>query len=240
MGEGVRLGVPFATREAITSDVLVRLSLYPWRRLEHSMSIPLTNRDLYLAIGALSAQHRCDDRSLEEYLLALHRLTESFRNRDGISLSDFCRLLSDAFTAEPSGFDETWRDAYDTLDIHFPGFSGWQATLICQIVDLREMAENGLLADEYRWGGVSAPRGNQWYNFAPASYIECAATGSVGGWEPGDDTGREFVPGECIVTDASGQICAANPQDIERPVVRIETVSWDLFKDFLGCGQEYE
>ena len=201
-----------------------------------------TNRDLYRAIGELAGRYKSSDRSLEQYLLALLRLARSHyrAHGDALSLPDFCRLLTDAFTADPISFEPRWRDDYSALDTRLPGFAGCEATFIRQIVDLREMDETGKLADEMRYFGIFAPRGSRWYNFSPTIYLECAAAGSVGGWEPGDATGREFVPGEVIVMDSEGNFGSVDPRSIEHPVVEIPQITWEQLKEFLWSGQSYE
>ena len=199
-----------------------------------------TNRDLYLAIGALTHKHRSDDRSLEQYLLALLRAVEPFANAETLPLNDFYNLIAQAFEIEPYVFDEDWRQQYAELPHKSDDFSGWHATVIQQIVDLREMAETGMLANEYRYFGVNSPRGSRWYNFDPISYLECAMAGSFGGWEPGDTSGREFVPGTVAVLADDGSIQEENPEDIPRPHFEIPDVSWEEVKRFIICGQVYE
>ena len=77
-------------------------------------------------------------------------------------------------------------------------------------------------------------------NFVPAAYLECAAAGSLGGWEPGDPTGRDFVPGQVAVMDSEGNVQSVDPQNIDRTIVDISQLSWEQFQDFLVCGQIYE
>ena len=199
-----------------------------------------TNRDLYLAIGTLTHEHRSDGRSLEQYLLALLCAAEPFANAETLPLNDFYNLIAQAFEIEPYEFDEVWRHQYAELPYKSDDFSGWRATVIRQIVDLREMEESGILANEYRYFGVDAPRGLRWYNFDPVGYLECAMAGSFGGWEPGDTSGREFVPGTVAVLADDGSAQEANPEDTQRDHFEISDVSWEEFKDFIVCGQIYE
>lgn len=206
----------------------------------HNGAMLTTNRDLYLAICELGTTHHACERTLEQYLLTLLRLAKPLADRSSLTLDEFHALLSDSFIAEPQPFDETWRDCCDSRDEDLPGFAGWMSTLIRQIVDLREMDEVGTLLNEHRYGGIDAPRGGRWYNFDPMLYIECAASGSLGGWEPGDDSDRDFVPGLVGVMDASGQIVDANPQDLERPIFQLLDLSWEQCRDFLDCGRHYE
>jgi hypothetical protein len=199
-----------------------------------------TNRDLYRAIGELGERYASSGRTLEHYLLALLGLARQHNRQDALSLSEFYQVVSEAFSADPIPFASAWRDTYGALNPNQSGFVGWEATVIRQIVDLREMDEAGTLAYEYRYFGVDAPRGSRWYNFDPVTYLECAMAGSLGGWEPDDPTGRQFVPGEVGVMDSIGNLQIVNPQDIERPIGPLPQVSWDQFKDFVECGQMYE
>jgi len=201
----------------------------------------VTNRDLYLAIGELQERHKAGERSLERYLLALLGLARRNRRQTHLSLAEFYHLLSNAFTAEPIPFEAAWRDKPRTSAAGLTGFDQWEAVVLLQIVDLREMDEAGTLADEHRYFGVNSPRGGRWYNFDPTIYLECAMAGSLGGWEPGDPTGRQLVPGEVAVFDAEGGgVQFVDSQDIERPVVETPELSWEELTDFVECGQMYE
>lgn len=192
-----------------------------------------TNRDLYLAIDGLSKQHQECSRSLETYLLALiHRSTE-FAEREAISLAEFYEMLSYGFTGSPAEFDNAWCDQYDQLPSEDDGYLGWHAIVVRQIVDLHEMDECGTLKSEMRYFGVSAPRNSYWYNFDPRGYLECAIAGSFGGWEPGDETGRGYVPGLVAVLADDGSIQSANPEDVPNPTFEMPFLTWEHFKDFI-------
>lgn len=199
-----------------------------------------TNRDLYLAIEALSQQHRDCDRSLEIYLLSVLDRSTAFADLDSLRLTEFYELIAAGFAGTPAPFDEAWRDGYDDLPHEDGGYIGWQAMVIRQIVDLREMEECGTLQNEMRFFGISAPRESYWYNFDPPGYLECAMTGSFGGWQPGDDTGREYVPGPVAVMGEDGSIQSANPEELVNPIYEMPVVSWEQVKEFVICGQVYE
>ncbi|QDV51705.1 hypothetical protein [Gimesia fumaroli] len=199
-----------------------------------------TNRDLYLAIEDLSKQYSNCGRSLETYLLAVLNRSGEFSERESLTLAEFYELIVCGFTYKPAEFDDVWRAQYDELPHEDDGYAGWYATVVRQIVDLREMDECGTLENELRYFGVSAPRNSPWYNFDPLGYLECAMAGSFGGWEPGDDTGRQYVPGQVGVLAEDGSIQSANPEDLPNPTFEMPTVTWDHFKDFLFCGQIYE
>ena len=198
-----------------------------------------TNRDLYTAILALCESKRDDERTLEAYLLALLGLAQRHAQEESITLDQLLTLLTDAFAAEPLAFDPRWRET--TADMaHASGFERWRACAIAQIVDLREMDESGALTNQYRYFGIDAPRGGRWYNFDPATYLECATVGAFGGWEPEDEGGRGFVPGDVAAIAPDGSIVSADPEEIERPIVSIASVDWATFVKFLWMGQHYE
>lgn len=199
-----------------------------------------SNRDLYLAIDELTRQYKNSGRSLEAYLLAVLGRSGALADRETLTLAEFYELIASGFIDNPAAFDETWREEYDKLPSEDNGYAGWRATLIRQIVDLREMDECGTLNDEMRYFGIRSPRESQWYNFDPAGYLECAMAGSFGGWEPEDDTGRQYVPGPVAVMGEDGSIQSASPEDLPNPRFEMPTVTWEQFKDFVICGQIYE
>lgn len=94
------------------------------------------------------------------------------------------------------------------------------------------MLDAGVFEDKYRYLGSDSPRGTRWYNFDPLTYLECAVAGSFQRWEPGDNSMRQFVPGETSVMDDNGNITS--------PIQEINSITWDAFKDFLWFGQYYE
>ena len=199
-----------------------------------------TNRELYLANDKLNLQHPDCGRSLEAYLLTVLNQSLTYADRESLTLAEFYELLASGFTDAPAPFDDAWRDQYDQLPTEDSGYAGWHATLICQLVDLREMDECGTLQNEMRCFGVSAPRKSYWYNFSPAGYLECAMAGSFGGWAPGDDTDRQYVPGQVVAFDGDGSIQSVDPEDVPNPIFEIPIVTWEAFRDFLDCGQGYE
>jgi hypothetical protein len=199
-----------------------------------------TNRDLYLAIEALSKTHSGCKRPLEHYLLSLLDSSLIFAERNDVTLAEFYDLVCSSFTRDIPSFNPIWHDQYDTLPHDRNDYAGFYATLVRQIVDLREMDENGALKNEQRYFGLSSPRRTLWYNFDPIGYLECAMAGSFGGWDPGDEMGRQFVPGPVAVLGNDGSIQSANPEDLHQPIVQMLSVTWEQFKAFIICGQIYE
>lgn len=198
-----------------------------------------TNRDLYRAVSELIQAQGKNGATLERYLSALLDLARPCRSQESLTLSDFYQLLAHAFAAEPAAFDVAWQNRNGSAEPSAP-YDVWETTLIRQIVDLREMDAAGTLKNDQRYYGINAPRGSRWYNFDPCTYLECAMAGSLGGWEPGDATGRVFVPGEVAVMNTDGTLTTADPQDIARTVAELPQITWDEFTDFIQCGQWYE
>ncbi len=186
-----------------------------------------TNRDLYLFVAELVRRHGGDTRSLDEYLRALWQLAAADRDHDEIPLPRFAGWLDAAYVDPAPPFDPAWSARPSPDDGRDHGYARWEAQLLAQIVDLREMAADGTLEDEMRYFGVDAPRGARWYNFDPRGFLECGLAGSFGGWCEGDDTGRELVPG----------MTAA---DVADPATELPAVSWDDLARFLWAGQCYE
>lgn len=203
------------------------------------MSIPLSNRDLYLEIAKMLPEHRQDSRPLSHYLRALLGLFQAYRDKPSLTPSEFLQVLGQAFKAEAAPVDGSWFEL-SPQDARQVGYEGFSSILKAQIVDLIEMEQEGMLKDEQRYFGIDAPRGARWYNFDPCTYLECGMTGSLGGWEEGDDTGREYVPGKVAVLGADGKWTSVNPEEIESPVVVMEELDWETLKQFLYCGQQYE
>ena len=197
----------------------------------------MTNRDFYLAVTEFQTAPCGSDRSLEHYLLALHQLCLPLATTPSLSGEAFLQLLDTAFTAEFPPFPEEWRSRTFDEEDPDPGFAGFEACLIQQVVDLREMAERGALEDKYRYFGIKSPRGHSWYNFDPATYLECATAGMYGGWHPDDDTGRFRVPGPLVAAGDEGDYERTSQ---ELPFHEIAHVTWEYFSEFLWCGQIYE
>ena len=187
-----------------------------------------TNRDLYLFAATLVENDEAHERALEEYLRALWGLGSAKQASDWLTLACFARLLEGAFQEPAPAFAPAWQDIAD--EVGGPaGYSRWQRTIFSQIIDLRDMRDAGMLANEHRYFGLDAPRGGRWFNFDPLTYLECAVEGTFGGWVPGDSTGRDYVSAKNLELE-----------DLETPIFDIARVSWDQFADFLRAGQSFE
>ena len=199
-----------------------------------------TNRDFYQHVFKLIHSKRNDDTGLEVFLRALLGASRGLSDRPALNLEEFLGLLNSSFEVDPVPFDEEWRQLADIEKDGLGSYAAWERTLISQIVDLREMAEGGAIDDEMNWFGTSSPRGNEWCNFAPGGYLECAVRGSFGGWEPEDGIveviGQDHLP----IQHEDGTIEFAKVKVELEPALEIEFVSWDDFCQFLLCGRAYE
>jgi hypothetical protein len=198
-----------------------------------------TNRDLYLAVTEVVSRFSDSSITLEQYLRSLWSLVANWKDSAGIPYPDFIAVLEHAYTSSPPPFEPSWTRQHQGY-CQDSGFPGWETTVLRQIVDLHEMRAAGTFENKHRYFGTSAPRGGYWVNFDPGSFLECGVVGTFGGWEPGDETGREFVPGPVAVLDDRGKIVSREPDEIPRPVFELAEVTWDQFHDFLRSGQHYE
>ncbi|MFO1512864.1 MAG: hypothetical protein U1F83_08145 [Verrucomicrobiota bacterium] len=195
----------------------------------------MTNREFYKGIESLLKERRDENSlSLEQYLISLWFRVSQHKTGSGLSPSVFYKLLVDSFAPVEAKIEK------ESIDEAANGFAGWDSLIRRQVNDLRAMKANGQLQDEQRYFGVDSPSGQRWYNFDPCCYIECATVGSLGGWEEGDETGREYVPGQVAALNHKGEIFSVDPKVIDRTPVEMASLSWDQLKDFLWCGQHYE
>ena len=194
-----------------------------------------SNRDLYSVVTSALKPRRKSSRNLEVYLTRLRELIV-LREGGPMSGDEFAALLDAAFVGPAPRTDlDALREV--AADERMPA---WHRKLAQQIVDLREMAEDGTLEYEYRYFGVNAPSGARWYNFDPHTFIECGLTGSFGGWDPSADTSRALVPGKVAVMGSDGKMCAVDPAEILDPAVELGAISWEDIAEFLWAGQCYE
>jgi hypothetical protein len=198
-----------------------------------------TNRDLYLAIGRLLRERAGQEPSLEVYLIALREHSSAYADESRMPLATFFGLLQRAVSEAAGAFDEGWRARYGQ-GAERGSFAAWEQTLIEQIVDLSEMRASGAFDTPDAAFGVTAPRGGYWCNTMTRGFLECAAEGAFGGWEPGDDTGRAFVPGEVTYIEPDGTIGSAPPEAFARPIVEMATIDWEAACTFLWNGRHYE
>lgn len=179
----------------------------------------MTNRQLY--------EHVCsfdNTRPLEDYLRALWTVALPRKN-ELIEVDDVAEMLEAALSADVPPFDESWLERFANP----PEPSGefvvdWEQTILFQIVELHQMAEDGTLDDKHRYFGVRSPSGATWYNFDITTYLECGVRGTVGGYEA-----DEVV---VLVPSPDG--------DDNSPVFELDDFGWEAFTDLLWCGQFYE
>jgi hypothetical protein len=128
------------------------------------------------------------------YLIALREHSSAYASERRMPLALFFGLLQRAISEAASAFDEGWRVRYGR-GAERGSFAAWAQMLIEQIVDLSAMRAGGTLSRPDAACGVTAPRGRLLVHPMTRGFLECAAEGPFGGWDPGDDTGRALVPG---------------------------------------------
>jgi hypothetical protein len=149
----------------------------PLASLSHALPVKreiLTNREFYLGIACLRQKHRNSPRELDAYLRALMDLATAHRDRGHLTSGTFIGLLQQAFHAPARAFSDAWHDTPVGQKSTDP-YTLWEQTIVEQIADLREMRK-------------TASTSSTWVNTAIPDYLECAAAGTFGGWELGDET----------------------------------------------------
>lgn len=193
-------------------------------------TVSLTNRDLYNRI--IDLREVLGERSLVEYLRALWCVSRTQKDRERLAPDEVAAMLTAAVTLTPPAVETGRHFAYERT---LTGFDRWEAIILSQIADQEDFLRQPL--SEFAYFGVSAPRTSQeratdayWYNFDPATYLECGMAGSFGGWDESDPNSPRVL--------VSGPVHPSVPPLPE--IAPIETVSWDDLADFALCGQQYE
>lgn len=212
-----------------------------------------TNRDLYLEVMAVVGKRHAVERSMADYLIALRDALVQYREAHSLTPDEFVSAIAAGFDADGRPIDpDAWRHEDLTVEEDAddrPGsFDDVDRTLRSQILDQLDAQETGKDRDEYRHFGLEVPRrgsgerstDSYWFNWDPAGFVECGMTGSFGGWEPGDEGGRELVPGEVAVIGPGGEITTAAPEDLVDSPRPLTEITWADVLDFLWAGQSYE
>ncbi|MFI0352198.1 hypothetical protein [Actinomadura sp. 9N407] len=194
-----------------------------------------TNRDLYLHFLQLGQDARAASWSLSAFLRALWKVSGPLRDRDRLHPDDVAAMFSAAATVPPAAYDPSW----STRDLSLPGdephgHADWERVVLSQLADLEDFLTHPP-GPQARFG-VDAPRPpgsgaratpRRWYNFDPATYLECAVAGSLGGWDAADGA-RVPLP-------------KPDGQPPARSYVRAMTgMSWGDLARIAVCGQLYE
>jgi len=141
----------------------------------------------FLASGVASTSTR----SLEEYLRALWSLLLQYPQDGKITYLRFAGALDQAFLVDPLPFDEAWLQYTAPPDMirtrpnvalrqeKNSVFAVFERMICYQIADLHRMKEAGMLdkSPNILYLGLQSPTGHSWYNFEPASFLECATAG---------------------------------------------------------------
>ncbi|MEO6992641.1 MAG: hypothetical protein ABI273_03330 [Lacunisphaera sp.] len=193
-----------------------------------------TNRELYKSIEQLIKKKEGEPvLSLEVYLSQVIQRAGRYAHQESMNLEDFFCLLRDAFDGD--------RDSGEVVpQVLTAGFSNWKTEVERQVEDLKQMAQNGQLQGKYRYLGISAPSGEQWYNFDPCTYLECGVEGAFGGWTEGDETGRVSISGDVASVDSDRASSSSDSGNVDPFSVQLQKITWEMFSDFARCGQYYE
>ena len=127
-------------------------------------------------LDALKSYGNRESRPLEEYLRSVWALVLGHSSAEP-SWDQIGEWLVTALTAPAAPFDQAW------LSFRDPPAEGegtpreeFDATLLFHIANLCRM-RGGTLEEEWRYVGSESPTGNDWYNFDPLTYLECALVG---------------------------------------------------------------
>ncbi|MFG2004710.1 hypothetical protein ACGFNU_36715 [Spirillospora sp. NPDC048911] len=229
------------SRIAALAQVLVLESGIPHKQLYWISGPPgpalHTNRDLYLHFLHLGQEARTRAWSLSAFLRSLWRVSAPLRTREVLEPDDVAAMFSAAAVAPPAEFDPAWCGKDLSLPGREPdGYGDWERVILSQLADLAEF-QAAPPGPQARFG-VDAPRPAaagrratppRWYNFDPATYLECAVAGSLGGWDP--------VDGARVPLPAGSPGGSAQPRSYVRPIT---TMTWADLARIAVCGQMYE
>lgn len=168
---------------------------------------------------------------MADFLRSLRDQAMQCRSRDEISADDFVEMLK-------ATADGVVHEAPE-VGVTVPAFKTWLSYISRQIDDLDEMSRDGTASMRLRYLGVRASGSKQfWFNFDPATFLECACAGTFGGWNETDAAGREQVVGDAA--DSAGTSDDVGPRIVPESVESLGPLGWLKLKDFLQAGQMYE
>src|SRR5690606_20192925 len=151
-----------------------------------------TNRDLYVRMVELGKAIDASGRALLDYLCALWAVSRPLARYEQLDGDLLVAMLAAAAVAHPARPEPAWRVADFTIEGDYLNYSDFTKVLCTQIADLLAFEETP--PGPYAALGVAAPPRldggratlDTWYNFDPASYLECAAAGAFGGFSATD------------------------------------------------------
>jgi hypothetical protein len=190
----------------------------------------VTNRDLYLRLLALGEHLSQTGRALLDYLCALWAVSQPLAVDEELDGDLFAAMLTAAAAAEPARPCSSWSVADFTVDGPYIGYHDFAKVIGTQVVDLLAFQDSP--PGPYAALGVEAPPridGGRatiplWCNFDAATFLECAAAGSFGGWSLSDGR-RVSDSGDGHVTD---------------DVMALPPITWGDVGAFLEYGQSFE
>jgi hypothetical protein len=192
--------------------------------------VVVTNRDLYVRLLTLGEHLNDSSRALLDYLCALWAVSQPLAVDEELDGDQFAAMLTAAAAASPARPCPKWSVDDFTVDGPYVGYHDFAKVIGTQVVDLLAFQQSP--PGPYASLGVDAPPrvdGGRatiplWCNFDAATYLECAAAGSFGGWSVGD--GRRV--------SESGDGRASDE------VVALPAITWGDVAAFLEYGQSFE
>lgn len=184
-----------------------------------------SHRKLYRDVVGLCTPHRGS--SLGTYLAGLLALLPRHRDALELSVPEFLALIADAFTTV----------AVPTTDTRWPvaeagiGIADVAARLVRQIADLDDLAARGVLARPDRDLGVTGRSGERWFNFDPATFLECGVHGAFGGYALEESSRALRIDGAPSTPAHSGDMLART--------IPIAAITWEDVHAVLHHGQTY-
>ena len=190
----------------------------------------VTNRDLYLRLLALGEHLTGSARALLDYLCALWAVSQPLAVDEELDGDLFAAMLTAAAAANPARPCPSWSVDDFTVDGPFIGYRDFAKVIGTQVVDLLAFRQSP--PGPYAALGVDAPPrldGGRatiplWCNFDAATFLECAAAGSFGGWN--------VVDGRRVAESGEGRA--------RDDVVPLPPITWGDVAAFLEYGQSYE
>src|SRR3990172_586305 len=134
--------------------------------------------EFYDRVLAFVEKEPLSGRPLDTFLLSFSAVIERHRGTTP-SLGDILDWLLEALEKPPLAVSEELRHATDppSLEDSADGFDLSQRLIRFQVAEFRRMREKEVEKSQLRYFGVKGPSGKYWYNFDPATYLECGAAG---------------------------------------------------------------
>lgn len=204
-----------------------------------------TNIDFCDHIETLATARWADAPPLGQYLLALAQLAQPHKAAEALDFPEFVQMLDRALDEPPPALDPAAvREA--VLRAEDGGFWRFQAIALSQAA---EMTRRAAIPQ-----GQQDPLGERrptWHNTHTLGFLEAAAVATFDGWVCDDEHDcDDHAGGGCGAGGCGSGGCGSGAKsrpsvaqvkvvygEDGEPAVELESVSWDLFSEFLIAGQ---